>query len=289
MAERATHDPGAVEVGFARVDAQPDPGMMVAGLDAIARWPAVRRLRRWERQQLALRPGDRLLDVGCGTADVACALAADLSPGGEVLAVDASEAMLAAARHRIDRDPTVPVRLQRGDALDPPLAEGPFTAVRGERVLQWVPRPADAVAALVRVLSPGGRLTLIDTDWRTFAVDLPAGGVGASELTGAMVGLFGDGATAGGRLLNLCRDAGLGDLRCTAATHVATSWDPDGPPGADGFPPVLELVPLFVERGVLDADAAERGLAALIEAARENRFFATVSMIAVAGVKPEET
>jgi SAM-dependent methyltransferase len=273
-----------VEVGFSRVDAVPDPAALVAGVEAIGRWPAVQSLRRWERTQLALRPRDRLLDVGCGVADVAIDLAADVVPGGKVVAVDSSQAMLDAARRRAALSP-VPVRLRLGDAMDLGEAEGSFTAVRAERLLQWVPRPEDALAGMVRVLEPGGRISLIDTDWRTFAVDVPAEGR-ASEITDGLLRLFGDGAMAGARLMNLCRDAGLTGLTCTGATHVATSWDPDTEPGPDGLFPVFEVAAQLVARGVLDPDAARRAVDSLVDAARADRFFASLSMIAVSGVKP---
>jgi SAM-dependent methyltransferase len=273
------------EPGFAHVDDQPDPAAMVAGLQAIARWPAVQWLRRWEREHLALRPGDSLLDVGCGIADAAIDLAPAVMPGGKVVAVDASRAMLDAARKRAALSP-VPVRLRLGDALDLDEGEGSFTAVRAERVLQWLPRPEEAVAGMVHVLAPGGRLSLIDTDWRTFAVDLPVPG-DAAELTAALLRFFGDGAMVGGRLLNLCREAGLEQLTCTGATHVLTRWDPEHEPGPEGLFPVFEVVPLLVARGALDAAAADRSVAALVAAARDDRFFGSLSMIAVSGVKPE--
>jgi SAM-dependent methyltransferase len=283
MAERSAEDSDAVDLGYARVDAQPDPGAMVAGMEAIARWPAVQRLRRWERGHLALQPGDRLLDIGCGTADVTYALAADVAPGGEVVGIDASEAMIAAARRRAPSAPA-PVRLVLGDARDLDEPDGSFAAVRAERVLQWLPRPAEAVADMVRLLAPGGRLSLIDTDWRTFVLDLPATS-GVSELPAAMLRLN-DGATAGSRLLNLCRDAGLQQLECTGAAHVATTWDPGHDPAPAGFPPIFEFAAYLVEHQAIDADVARRAVAALVDAARADRFFASLSMFAVSGVKP---
>src|SRR5262245_57083224 len=84
--------------GFAVVDAQPDSAALVAGMAATAEWPAVRQLRAFERQHLDLRAGDRVLDVGCGRGDVAISLASLVTPGGEVVGVDVSDAMLAVAR-----------------------------------------------------------------------------------------------------------------------------------------------------------------------------------------------
>ena len=69
-------------------------------MEATAAWPAVRQLRVRERARLGLQAGDRLLDVGCGLGDVAVDLARDVTPGGGVVGVDASEVMLEAARRR---------------------------------------------------------------------------------------------------------------------------------------------------------------------------------------------
>src|SRR3989442_81044 len=83
-----------------------------------------------------------------------------------------------------------------------------FARVRCGRVLQWLSDPRTGVTEMVRVLAPGGRLSLIDTDWRTMVTDVPAVD-DAAEVKAAMLRIRGDGGLAGGRLLNLCRDAGL--------------------------------------------------------------------------------
>ena len=98
-----TEDAPDLAKGFTAVDAQPDATPLIAAMDATATFPAVRQLRAHERERLALRPGDRLLDVGCGLGDVAMALAPEVAPGGEVVGVDASEAMLDVARRRAPR------------------------------------------------------------------------------------------------------------------------------------------------------------------------------------------
>jgi ubiquinone/menaquinone biosynthesis C-methylase UbiE len=275
----------SVEVGFTRVDAQPDAASMVASMEATARWPAVRQLRRWERERLALRPGDRLLDVGCGIGDVALSLAADVTPGGEVVAIDASEVMLDTARQRAAQAGGPAVRFRTGDAHHHDEPDGSFAGVRCERVLQWLPDPAAAIAEMVRVLSPRGRLSLIDTDWRTFAVDVPATAE-AAAVTAAMLRMRGDGALAGGRLLNLCRDAGLVELDCTGAVHIWTEWDPDRAPGPAGLFPLRETLAQLAALGLLDAEVTDRFVDTMVEAGRAGRFCATLSLVAVSGRKP---
>jgi SAM-dependent methyltransferase len=285
MTEQAAEHPHPVQLGFARVDAQPEAAQLVAGMEATARWPAVLQLRRWERKHLALRPGDRVLDVGCGIGDVTLDLAADVVPGGDVVGIDASQVMLDAAHRRARSDGARPVRFRVGDALGLDEPDGSFTAVRCERVLQWLTDPVTAVAEMVRVLEPGGRLSLIDTDWRTLVTDVPAG-ADAAEVKAAMLAIRGDGGLAGGRLLNLCRQAGLVDLDATGAAHVWTAWDPDRQTEPPGMFPLREIVPQLAELGLLDPETGRRFVAAMIAAARADRFWASLSLFAVTGRKP---
>src|SRR5262249_49390647 len=86
--------------GYRRVDDDPEVDALIARMDETARWDAILRLRSWERQALALAPGQRLLDVGCGLGDAGLALAKDLGEAGELVGIDASAAMLEVARAR---------------------------------------------------------------------------------------------------------------------------------------------------------------------------------------------
>src|SRR5262245_64176168 len=147
-------------------------------MDDTADWQATRQLRDWERSQLSLRSGQRLLDVGCGLGDAALSLAEDLGTGGEVVGVDASAAMIADARGRAD-GANCRVRFAVGDALALDEPTSCFDAVRSERCLQWLPDPETAVAEMARVVRPGGLVSLRDTDLATFELNVgdskPAG------------------------------------------------------------------------------------------------------------------
>lgn len=267
--------------GFSSVDTQPEPDHLVAAMDATATWPAVRQLRAWERDRLGLEPGERLLDVGCGTGDVAVDLATDVSPGGRVLGVDASDAMLDAARRRAGAA-GVDVGFRQGDALSLGEPDASFDACRAERALQWVDDVEGAVAELVRVLRPGGRLSLIDTDWRTLVLDLPDVEA-TSAMLQALVALRGPSMAVGGRLLNLCREAGLADIDGVSATHTWTSWDPDAAPGPTGMFPLRGMVDQLVDRGVLDRQMGDRFADQALEAARRDRFYMSLTLVAVMG------
>ncbi len=271
-------------IGYARVDAQPDADLLVAGMDATAAWPAVQRLRAWERERLALRPGERVLDVGCGPGDVAVALSSDVGGAGAVTGIDTSEAMLRVARVRADvAGARVDFRIGDVAALDMP--DGALDACRSERVLQWVPDLTAAVAELVRVVRPGGRLVLTDTDWHTLVIDIPDRGA-ADLMTDTILASRGEPARAGGRLVNACRDQGLVEVACTAETHVFVAWDPDTEIGPAGFFPPAVVVPQMVDAGLVTVEDGERMLDAFVDAGRRDRLFMSVTMFAVYGRRP---
>jgi SAM-dependent methyltransferase len=97
---------------------------------------------------LGPRPGEVVLDLGCGTGELAAAIAAT---GAHVLAVDSDPAMVAAAWRRLGEDRVV---LADGHVFT--LAE-PVDAVFSNAALHWMPRPAEVIARVRAALRPGGR------------------------------------------------------------------------------------------------------------------------------------
>jgi len=109
-----------------------------------------------------------LLDAGSGAGDVARWLATKVGPMGEVVALDYSAATIAAAVERHDGSN---VRYMTGDVSAMNLPADSFDGVWCERVLQHVDDADVALAELIRVTRPGGRICLIDTDWGSLAFD----------------------------------------------------------------------------------------------------------------------
>jgi demethylmenaquinone methyltransferase/2-methoxy-6-polyprenyl-1,4-benzoquinol methylase len=119
--------------------------VMTAGLD-----------RRWRRltARAVVRPGDRVLDVCCGTGELALACAAE---GGRVTGLDFSERMLERARRKRGE-----VGWIAGDAVALPFGEEEFDAATVGFGVRNVPELERALAELWRVLRPGGRLAILE-------------------------------------------------------------------------------------------------------------------------------
>ncbi|MFI7388251.1 class I SAM-dependent methyltransferase [Streptomyces sp. NPDC049813] len=106
---------------------------------------------------LGLRPGSRVLDAGCGTGRALPPLRAAVGPTGAVLGADLTAAMLAAAV-RAGRD--LAGQLLRTDVTRLPVRTGALDAVFGAGLISHLPRPADDLCELARVVRPGGLLAL---------------------------------------------------------------------------------------------------------------------------------
>jgi demethylmenaquinone methyltransferase/2-methoxy-6-polyprenyl-1,4-benzoquinol methylase len=122
--------------------------------------------RLWQRafvRHAGIGAGARVLDVGCGTAELTLVLARMVGPGGRVVGVDFSEGMLAVGRAKVARSPLADrIELRHGDALDLPFAAGTFDAAASAFVMRNVADLDRALAEMARVVRPGGRLAILE-------------------------------------------------------------------------------------------------------------------------------
>ena len=106
-------------------------------------------------QAVGLRPGNRVLELGCGTGALARRVADVVGPSGHVLATDVAAGMVDVARATLADLPNVTV--DEVDAAKTGLDDGSFDAVLFRMGLMFVEEPAQAVQEARRVLRPDGR------------------------------------------------------------------------------------------------------------------------------------
>jgi ubiquinone/menaquinone biosynthesis C-methylase UbiE len=106
----------------------------------------------------ALRPGERVLDVACGTGVVARLASEVVGATGTVAGLDINPGMLAVARSTTPPGMVIEWREASAEAM--PLSEASFDAVLCQMGLQFMPDKHAALSEMRRVLAPGGRLIL---------------------------------------------------------------------------------------------------------------------------------
>ena len=112
-----------------------------------------------------LRPGDRLLDVGCGPATITIDLARIVSPG-DVVGLDPSADVLQTARDNAQAAGAPDTLVfETGNAYRLPYDDGAFDVVHAHQVLQHLSDPIAALRELCRVCKPGGLVAVRDADY----------------------------------------------------------------------------------------------------------------------------
>jgi ubiquinone/menaquinone biosynthesis C-methylase UbiE len=170
-----------------------------------------------------LRPGLRVLDVGCGPGSITLGIAERVAPG-EVIGVDGAPAAIAAAETGAaevfgssDRNVTFAV----GDAYRLPYPDGSFDVVHAHQVLQHLAEPVAALAEWRRVCRPGGIVAVRDADYAAMCWWPPEPQLDRwLELYRRAARANHGEPDAGRRLLGWALAAGFaaGDVECTADT-----------------------------------------------------------------------
>ena len=119
-------------------------------------------------EALALTPGSDVLDIGSGPGLLLEALAKTVGSSGHAAGVDQSAAMVEAASHRCAAYPQVTVDV--GEALKLPYPDESFDAVVSTQVYEYVTDIPAGLQEIRRVLRPGGRAVVLDTDYDSWVI-----------------------------------------------------------------------------------------------------------------------
>jgi SAM-dependent methyltransferase len=267
----------SLRIEFDQVDRTHDPADFVRYLDATRATDFFQEIKRRSYALLALQPGERALDIGCGTGDDVLALARLVGPDGRATGVDVSATMVAEAQLRATAAGIAADFVQMDvQHLDFPAAR--FDGVRAERLLQHVPDPDAALAEIVRVAKPGARIVIWEADLDLFVIDAPD-----YATSRAMQRCICDGFRNGGighELYRRFKDLGLTDVHATPLMHELTDFAL-----IESAFDLRATTQRAVDAGIISADRAADWLTSL-EAARDTgRFYSAVGGLLASGRK----
>lgn len=261
--------------GLHSVDQANDLASRLRFLDAERSKPEMRLANERVIERLALEPGARVLDVGCGAGDGTLAAARRVVPGGRAVGVDVDPLMVEEARRR-SAGCGLPVEFRVSDVYAVEFPDGSFDACRAERVFLHLAEPARALAEIVRVTAAGGRVVVLDRDIETRTID-----AADRAVTRKIVNFWTDtffGGWVGRSLPRLFRDAGLADVAVEPFTRIDADYA--------AFNAQYDL-PRIVARaraaGAITAEEGSRWLAELDARAQRGSFFATMTSFVVSG------
>lgn len=131
-------------------------------LEGIYSTPDIVAQRHTALDLLALAPGESVVDIGCGPGFLSEQMAEIVGSKGRVLGIDISDDLLAFARDRNKREW---LTYQHGDAKALKVGDRSFDVAVSAQVLEYVDDPDRALSEMHRVLKPGGRAVIMNTDW----------------------------------------------------------------------------------------------------------------------------
>lgn len=260
------------------IDAQPTAAKLADTLELRGRTPAQVRLRRRFLRFVPVRPGQRVLEIGCGTGVVLRDLMALVGRRGEVTGVDVSRTMLTRARALARGLAGAPLRLRHGDGHDLPFGPARFDVALAITVVLHVTEPLRVVKELARVTRPGGRVGVQDQDFGLVGAAHPDRALTDRILDGVALRIYEE-PYSGRRLPALLREAGLEHVRLLTDVYQDTA--------------LTEFSRAFLERraenavrfGIVDAPSAERWLDGFNEYRARGAFVLTMNYFGAVGVK----
>jgi SAM-dependent methyltransferase len=120
----------------------------------------------------AIAAGERVLDYGCGPGQLTVEVARRVAPGGHVHALDINADFVARTAARAAGEGVGPqITASRFDGAMLPFDDASLDLALSKSVLEYVDDPAAVLAEFHRVLKPGGRAHVIDSDWLMMALE----------------------------------------------------------------------------------------------------------------------
>lgn len=212
-------------------------------------------------ERIGIKPGERVIDLGCGPGGVLHLLGKHVGPTGSVLGLERSPHFVEMARRFVADHALSHVEVREGDAYDTGLERASFDGAHMRLVLVNVPEPQRIVREMVALVRPGGWIASFEADFVAHFCEPPLPAwerllnsyIRYSAAQG--IDLF-----IGRCTHRLFREAGLTDIHVDAVHHVY-------PLGHDRRPMLHEFInnvrDKMIDQGFVTQDGLETDMAAL--------------------------
>jgi SAM-dependent methyltransferase len=224
----------------------------------------------WLLDQVGVRPGWQVADIGCGPLGIIDLLADRVGAAGQIVGVDNDDRMIVRAQEIVSDLGLRNVSLTLAEAADTGLEPSSFDLAHTRLLLLHLPHPEEVVAEMVALVRPGGTVILEDLDWVSWVCQPPH--PAWDRLREALQEFSrrrGMDVCIGRRLPELLRAAGIEDVSFRAVCPTYVTGDNDNHALlvtlarqfgaaliADGLIPAGDLAPLIAD---LDDHLAQPG------------------------------